>query len=167
MAKITNSNLVYALYQDNRSNSNHNGEWYARVKSLKTYTWEEFIQHVADHGSVFTRAEISGVMYKMLDCLIELLMTSNKVQFGDLGTFYITIKSKPAPTVTEFNVDQHITATRLRFLPSRTNLNDLSSPALRKVSKFKFIKDVVTENEIPSITTGDSSEEDNEGGAGV
>ena len=159
----TNSGVPYILYQDTRSTSNHRGEWYARVRALRTVTWEQFIQHIAQHGSNFTRAEIAGVLYKMQDCLLELLMQGYKVQMGDLGTFYLTIESTSAPTIEDFNVAENIKAIRLRFLPCRRDINNLSSVELRKGTRLIDVRDLETTKERAAYTAATSGEEEDGG----
>lgn len=143
----SNSSLPYSLYQDKRTNSKFRNKWYARARHLRTYSFEQFIQHIADHGSNFTRAEVAGVMYKMQDCLLELIQAGNKVDFGDLGTFYLSISSKPAETLELFNVAENIIGVNLKFAASRKASNNLTSPSLRAKTRFVNIQSLVTDTE--------------------
>lgn len=149
----TASALPYSLYRETRESSRFNGQWYARARHLKTYTFEEFIKHIADHGASFTRAEAAAVMYKMQDCLLELLLSGNKVTIGDLGTFYLSISTKPAANLEEFNVAENIVGVNLRFAASRRDLNNLTSPTLRKQTRFINVQDLVTEKERAQFNT--------------
>lgn len=146
MAEITNSGLPYGIFQEKRESSDFKGQYYARAKHIKTVSFTEFIKHIASHGSNFTRAEISGVLYKMQDCLLELLAQGYKVEMGDLGTFYMSISSSPAVTLNDFNVSKNITGVHLRFAASRKQINNLSSTELRKNMKFVNIADLVTDS---------------------
>jgi len=167
MAQTTNSGLPYALYQDNRRTSAYNGQWYARAKHIKTLTFEQFIKHIAEHGSNFTRAEIAGVLYKMQDCLLELLMQGYKVGIGDLGTFYLTISSRPAAKFEDFNVSENITAVNLRFLPSGRDINNLTSKELRKGTRFINVADLVAPSEKAAVDAKYDDGEEEEPGGGV
>lgn len=163
MAQTTNSGLPYGLYQDNRRTSTHQGQWYARVKHLRTLSFEQFIKHIAEHGSNFTRAEISGVLYKMQDCLLELLMQGYKVCIGDLGTFYLTISTKPAVKIEDFNVNTNIEAVNLRFRPSGRDINNLTSKELRKGTRFIAVSGLVSPSEkggLDELMAGDDESED-------
>ena len=80
--------IPYKLYQDNRETSKFKGQWYARVKAFGTVDLDGLADHIASHGSTFTKADIAGVLYAMQDCILELLLSGQKVRFGDLGTFY-------------------------------------------------------------------------------
>lgn len=143
----TNSGLPYANYQCKNESSRYNGKWYARARHLKTLTFNQFIQHIAEHGSNFTRAEVAGVAYKMQDCLLELLLAGNKVQFGEIGTFYLSIQSKPADTLQDFNVSEHIKGVKLNFAPNRANVNNLTAPSLLKLTRFINVQDLITDKE--------------------
>lgn len=111
--------IPFKLYQDNRRNSNHQGEWYARVKAFGTTDLDGLAEHIAQHGSTFTKADIAGVLYTLQDCIMELLMSGQKVRFGDLGTFYVGITTTAAPTKDDFNVADNIKGVRLCFAASR------------------------------------------------
>lgn len=164
MAQTTNSGLPYALYQDNRRNSNHQGEWYARAKHLKTLSFEQFIKHIAEHGSNFTRADIAGVLYKMQDCLLELLLQGYKVTIGDLGTFYLTISTKPAATIDLFSVSSNIAGVNLRFLPSGKDINNLTSKELRKGTRFINVADLVAPSEKAAVDAKHEEDAEEPGG---
>lgn len=166
MAQTTNSGLPYALYRDDRKTSANQGKWYARVKYLKTVTFEQFIKHISEHGSNFTRAEIAGVLYKMQDCLLELLMQGYKVEIGDLGTFYITISTSPADSIEAFNVSTNIKAANLRFRPCGKDINNLTSKELRKGTRFIPVSSLVSPSEKDGVMEQFAVAEE-EGGGGV
>ena len=70
---------------------------------------ERFARHIATHGSVYSRADISAILYMAVDCLRELLLEGKKIRLGDLGDFYVTISSKGADSADKFT-SQLITA---------------------------------------------------------
>ena len=55
---------------------------YQRVVITEILTTDEFAQHIAGHGSPYTRDVINGVLMAACDCLVELCMDSKAV----LGT---------------------------------------------------------------------------------
>lgn len=128
--------IPYRLYQDNRSNSTHPGEWYARAKAFGTVDLDGLAEHIAAHGSTFTKADIAGVLYTLQDCVMELLLSGQKVRFGDLGTFYVGLKSKAAPTRADFNTAEHIEGVHLRFMANQADKLGLTSTRLREGVKF-------------------------------
>ena len=46
---------------------------------------ERFARHIATHGSVYSRADISAILYMAVDCLRELLLEGKKIRLGDLA----------------------------------------------------------------------------------
>ena len=110
------------------------GKWYARIVALRTLSYRDLIQHIADHNTVYGRDVCQGVALKLQDCILELLMDGNKVQFGELGTFYLS--------ATRFNAGTDIKGLYLRFAPSRLNINDLSSKTLKKKAQLKNVKEL-------------------------
>ena len=69
--------IPYKLYQDNRETSKFRGQWYARVKAFGTVDLDGLADHIASHGSTFTKADIAGVLYAMQDCILELLLSGH------------------------------------------------------------------------------------------
>ena len=75
----------------------------------------------------------------------EQLLEGKKVQFGELGTFYLSVKSSGADDEEKFNLGTDIKGLYLRFQPSRRDVNDLSSKTLKKKAVFMNVKDLVGE----------------------
>ena len=65
------------------------------------------------------------------------------MQFGELGTFYLSAKSVGSNTEDGFNVGQNVKGLYLRFAPSRQDVNDLSSKTLKKKATFLNAQDLV------------------------
>lgn len=95
------------------------GKYYAQPVSQGTVNLDELAAHISDHGSVYTRDVVIGVMTKMVDCINELLAQGYKVKLGELGTFYNSIRNDGKKAVSDpskFDVAQ-IAGVNLRFLP--------------------------------------------------
>ena len=50
-------------------------------------TIEKFAKHITSHGSVYSRADISAILYMAVDCMREMLLEGKKIRLGDLGDF--------------------------------------------------------------------------------
>lgn len=59
-------------------------------------TIEKFAKHISSHGSVYSRADISAILYMTVDCMREQLLEGKKIRLGDLGDFSILLSSKGA-----------------------------------------------------------------------
>ena len=71
-------------------------------------TIEKFARHIATHGCVYSRADISAILYMAVDCMREMLLDGKKIRLGDLGDFSINISSKGAESADKFSA-QNIT----------------------------------------------------------
>ena len=125
------SKILYEVYQNDIKDSESvmYGKWYARLKSIETMSIEKLAKHISEHGSVFTADVVEGVMKKFKTCLLEMLLESKKVKVAGLGTFYLTCECTKggAEKESEFNVNQHLQALHIRFLPDQTAEDNLSS----------------------------------------
>ena len=68
-------------------------------------TINEFAKHIAEHGTLYSRDVIQGVLIKMVDCMRELLLEGKKIQLGDLGSFGIGLSTKGANTAALFTAE--------------------------------------------------------------
>lgn len=91
---------------------------YAKNQVTKVMTFDEFVKHIADHNGVFTRGTVKGVVSDTCSCLVEQLLNGNKVQFGELGTFGISITCEPAETLMKFTAD-NIKEVNILFTPGQ------------------------------------------------
>ena len=119
------------------------GKYYGKVVTTKTMAYKELTKHMSEHNSVYGEDVCSGVAIKLQNCILEQLLEGKKVQFGDLGTFYLAVKTSGAETEKDFNMNANIKGLYLRFAPSRQDVNDLSSKTLKKRASFMNVKDLV------------------------
>ena len=105
---------------------------YAKNQVRKVLTFDEFVKHISDHNGVFTRGTVKGVVSDTCSCLVEQLLMGNKVQFGELGIFSISITSEPAATLKEFSED-NIKEVNILFNPGEDFEN------LRSKAEFNLV----------------------------
>ena len=76
--------------------------WYATAVSDREMSFEDFVTHISEHNSPYSRGTIHGVLMDTLDCLKHLILDGKSVRFSDLGLFSIgmtsPISSSPATT---------------------------------------------------------------------
>ena len=156
------SKILYEVYQNDIKDSESVmfGKWYARLKSIETLSTEKLAKHISEHGSVFTADVVEGVMKKVKTCLVEMLLESKKVKIAGLGTFYLTAECQKggADKEEDFNVNQHLKALHIRFLPDQTAEDNLSSREFIKKAEFVNVKSLLSGN-----TEGDTSPNPSEG----
>ena len=165
------SKILYEVYQNDIKDSDSVmfGRWYARLKSVETLSTEKLAKHISEHGSVFTADVVEGVMKKFKNCLLEMLLESKKVKVSGLGTFYLTCECTKggAEKESDFNVNQHLEALHIRFLPDQTQEDNLSSREFIKKAEFVNIKSLLSgkdDEEAGSQESGDGSSQ-NSGGS--
>ena len=85
---------------------------FAVAQYTDVMTIEKFARHIATHGCVYSRADISAILYMAVDCMREMLLDGKKIRLGDLGDFSISLSSKGAESADKFTA-QNITAAKV------------------------------------------------------
>jgi len=162
------SKILYEVYKNDIKDSESvmYGKWYARLKSIETLTMTKIARHIAEHGSVFTEDVVEGVLKKFKNCLIEMLLDSKKVKIAGLGTFYLTCECTKggADKEADFNVNQHLEALHIRFLPDQAAEDNISSREFIKKAEFVNIKSLMSGKD--DDENGGSSENGSGSGSG-
>ena len=156
--------MAKILYEVKQNQNEHNaafGKWYAQIKSLETLNTRKLAQHISEHGSIYTPDVVYGVLEKFRSCLIEMLLESKKVKIEGLGTFYTTLENQKngALKKEDFNVNKHLKALHIRFLPEQTTEENISSRQFLKKAEFINIEQFLKsgESESGSSSTGGNS----------
>ena len=68
--------------------------WYATAVSDREMSFEDFVTHISEHNSPYSRGTIHGVLMDTLDCLKHLILDDKSVRFSDLGLFSIGMTSR-------------------------------------------------------------------------
>ena len=152
--------------QNKIKDSKSYGKWYGRVATTKTMTYQELCKHMSEHNSVYGEDVCLGVANKLQSCMLEQLLEGKKVQFGELGVFYLSVKSTGANKEEDFSLGVNINGLFLCFAPSRTDVNNLSSKMLKKKASFLNVKDMVyTKPKSNSSDTGSETNGTENGGS--
>lgn len=114
---------------------------YAKAQVNEVIEFGQFVKHIADHNGVFSRGTVKGVVSDTCECLVEQLLTGNKVKFGELGIFSLSLKSEGAENIKKFTSD-NITSVNILFTPgedfenlrSRATFNPVSSRAAQQAT---------------------------------
>ena len=106
---------------------------FAIAQYTDVMTIEKFARHIATHGTVYSRADISAILYLAVDCMREQLLEGKKIRLGDLGDFYITLSSKGAETADKFSA-QNITSVNVMWEPGMEFKNLLADAEFNLVA---------------------------------
>ena len=93
-------------------------------------TIEKFAKHITSHGSVYSRADISAILYMAVDCMREMLLEGKKIRLGD---FSILLASKGAETADKFTA-QNITNVKVQWEPGQQFKNLLDDAEFNLVA---------------------------------
>ena len=105
---------------------------YAKNQVVKVLSFDEFVRHIASHNGVFSRGTVKGVVSDTCSCLVEQLLAGNKVQFGELGSFGVSLECEPANSLAEFSA-KNIQEVNIVFTPGEDFEN------LRSKAEFKLV----------------------------
>lgn len=126
-------------------------------------TIEKFAKHITSHGSVYSRADISAILYIAVDCMREMLLEGKKIRLGDLGDFSLLLTSKGAEDADKFT-SQNITGVKVQWEPGQEfkNLRDdaefnLVASRSAQAAVIKAIKEGKTNVDLNAPTTPDNT----------
>lgn len=103
-------------------------KWYAKsAHANRTVGFEDFVTHMSEHNSPYSRGVIHGVLIDMLSCLRELVLDGRSVRLGELGLFSVGVESQGAESEEGFSASL-ITGVHLLVRNTKTWSNaELSS----------------------------------------
>lgn len=129
-------------------------KFYATAVQDRTMEFEDFVTHISEHNSPYSRGTVHGVLMDTLDCLQELILDGKSVRFADLGLFSIGMTSRGEDNAEKVNASS-ITGVHLIV----RNTKNWSNTELRKMCKITALGSEVTEEG----DGGDTPSGDNDG----
>ena len=129
------------------------GKYYPEVDVQKTLSLRGFAKHMTDHGSIYGRDIVEGVLLKIPECLPELVAQGVPVQLGSLGTFFPTAEVAKNGAVLNIaameglNPNDIVKAIHIRFLPDATKLDNLCGPAFKDACTLE-LRNIVDTQEV-------------------
>lgn len=117
--------------------------WYARAVQDRTIDFEDFVTHMSEHNSPYSRGVIHGVLIDMLSCLQELVLDGKSVRLGDLGLFSLGISGEGAPTRDVYNPTNYVKDVHLNVRNTKT----WSNAELRSIKYYTKTESINSEIE--------------------
>ena len=115
-------------------------KFYAAAVQDRTMEFEDFVTHISEHNSPYSRGTVHGVLMDTLDCLQELILDGKSVRLSDLGLFSIGMTSRGEETAEKVNASS-ITGVHLIV----RNTKNWSNSELRKMCKITALGSEVTD----------------------
>lgn len=137
MAIINQMQAILDVRKNTNEKSDQYGQYYAQVRRNHTLSLRGLANHIASHGTIYTRDIVEGVLTKLCQCIPELLAVGQPVKLDGLGIFYPTAKAVPGgmaslTVVRATSPADAVEGIRVRFLPDGTKLDDLTSKAFKE-----------------------------------
>ena len=133
-------------------------KYYATAVQDRTMEFEDFVSHVAEHNSPYSRGTVHGVLMDTLDCLQELILDGKSVRFSDLGLFSLGMTSRGEETAAKVSA-QSIEGVHLIL----RNTKGWSNAELKKKCRIELLDNRVT---VEDGTADAGSKGDNTGQGG-
>ena len=141
-------------------------KFYAVAVQDRTMDFEDFVTHISEHNSPYSRGTVHGVLMDTLDCLQELILDGKSVRFADLGLFSIGMTSRGEESAAKVTA-QSIEGVHLIVRNTKT----WSNAELKKKCRIELFD---SKAQVEDTTSGDNEpSEDNkpsgdstEGGSG-
>ena len=145
------------------SEGNSSTAYYAYTQYTSLYSFDEFCANIAEHGSVYRKSDIMGVLQVMVSCLREQVLNGKKIEVGDLGTFQAKAKSTAATTYASFDSGNFSQLT-VKWTPG-DSFDDMLDDAtlnlvLTKDQQAAVAAAVAAGETSVDLSTDDSTEED-------
>ena len=128
-------------------------KYYATAVQDRTMEFEDFVTHIAEHNSPYSRGTVHGVLMDTLDCLQELILDGKSVRFSDLGLFSLGMSSRGEETAAKVSA-QSIEGVHLIL----RNTKGWSNAELKKKCRIELLDN--------HVTVEDGTADDNGGGNG-
>jgi len=110
------------FYKNKVAGNKNQGKIYGRAESNKMIGIAELAAHIAEHGTLYTKDVIQGVLSKIASCIKELTLSGTPVKIDDLCIFRASVTAKPADDVESFDLSKgeegNIKAVRLQCTPT-------------------------------------------------
>ena len=114
-------------------------KYYATAVQDRTMEFEDFVTHIAEHNSPYSRGTVHGVLMDTLDCLQELILDGKSVRFSNLGLFSLGMSSRGEETAAKVSA-QSIEGVHLIL----RNTKGWSNAELKKKCRIELLDNHVT-----------------------
>ena len=92
----------------------------------------KFAAHIANHGCVYSKGDIVGLLTIAVACLRELLLEGKRIRLGDLGDFQPRLKTQGAVTTDDFSMS-NIKKVNVGWTPGKPFVNLLKDATFQLV----------------------------------
>ena len=136
MSTVNSIEVRVNLRKNNNEKSDQFGRYYPSIDRRHTLSLRGLSKHISDHGSIYTRDVVEGVLTKLTQCIPELLSQGIPVKLDGLGTFYPTIEAvnggiESIEAAKEVSAASVVEGVHVRFTPENAELDRITSKAFK------------------------------------
>lgn len=135
------SKLPFRLVQNTNAIMGHINEFRAQSVYWGAKDLVDMADEISNHTSLYSKAEIMGVIYKMQTCLLELIGNGYKVEIGDLGYFYMSVHNARGGVDTRDETAK-IDKVSVNFNPHQTTRINYNKKTLHDALQYVNIEDI-------------------------
>ena len=106
----------------------------ATLQERECITLQMLAQHMADHGTPFSKGVIQGVLTDMVECTKELLKAGYSVDLTGLAKFSLRAKSALVDTVQDFNP-----ANDIKKIVIRTSVDKVATAFVNTDVDYEYV----------------------------
>ena len=137
MSTVNSIEVRVNLRKNNNEKSDQFGRYYPSIDRRHTLSLRGLSKHISDHGSIYTRDVVEGVLTKLTQCIPELLSQGIPVKLDGLGTFYPTIEAvnggiESIEAAKEVSAASVVEGVHVRFTPENAELDRITSKAFKE-----------------------------------
>lgn len=137
MGQVNNVQLKINLKANTNRKSDFYGKLYGYTDVQNVLSTRGLCQHISNHGTIFTRDIVQGVITKLCECIPELVGQGVPVKLDGIGIFYPTAKNVKGgldgiEAAKATNPSAVLEGIHVRFRPDGTQLDDLTSKAFKE-----------------------------------
>ena len=127
--------MLVNVRKDENSASRTYGMYFGEVEYKGLLSTRALADHIADHGSVWTRDVVEGILKQLQICIPEKVCQGYGVELQGIGIFYPTAKAVKGGVEGPQgfnNVSEICDGIRIRFTPDQTKLDNKCSKQFKE-----------------------------------
>lgn len=130
----------YVLVQNTNDDSTAYGKYFAFPYNLQnTLSLKGLCSRLAAENSCFTTEIASGVIDRITQTMIELIMSGVSVKWDGLGTFRPTVESKGKANPLGYDINTDVKGIHVRFVPENAKGEEITSRKFLDLVTFSFV----------------------------
>lgn len=130
----------YVLVQNTNDDSTAYGKYFAFPYNLQsTLSLKGLCSRLAAENSCFTPEIASGVIDRITQTMIELIMSGVSVKWDGLGTFRPTVESKGKANPFDYDINTDVKGIHVRFIPENAKGEEITSRKFLDLVTFSFV----------------------------